>query len=498
MVYNTELSLIADSNIHINAGITGRPALSKLGLRVNTGVIDQLTTAAISVPNVVAVSNSGSVMLMNAGNNVSTIAGSAGSSFRFTNSGAINVGSVLTVAANPTGISANGAGVAIELQGSAITQAAGSPIATPNGLKLVTAGAVTLDDTANNVGQLTATGVNSLSYRNSGALTVGVAGTGVSGSGSIDIRSANSLTVQEAVSGLGLTLQANGAAKDLVINAPLNAGDGSGALSAVHDILLNGATLSGIGTTALSAGNVVTANTGTTTLNTTVSLSSPMSIVSGATLKLSDTAFGSGNIALGFGASLNNAGTFDIQNGGGFTPSASPAPITNAGMFKKSAGTASLVSGASFTNTSTGTVDVAAGTLGFGAGVLSSNAGTIKLGSGATLDTANTSLNNTGTISGSGTLNLGTGTLTNSGSVLPGGAGTIGTMNITAAAFNNTGSSVLTFDMSSAASDLLSVVGPTTFAAGSTVAINQISAPLPGTYTLLANTTGPPPARCPT
>ncbi|NPC59368.1 beta strand repeat-containing protein, partial [Caenimonas soli] len=462
-----------------------------------------LTQSAGALIGAKAVYAEGSRVALTEGNFTGVIAGKAtgaatGDSFKYTSINGINVNNV----GPGSGIqNANGPDpVAIELTGTNVSQRAGSAITAAGGLKLVTTGPVNLSDGGNNVSALTATGASSLVYRNLGALTVGIAGTGVSATGGVDIRSADALTVQSNVSGSGVILKANGAGKDLNINAVVDTGSGGGDLVAANDVLLNNATLTGSGTTNLGAGNAAKVTSGTTTLNTSLagtpldvqgtlvvgsnvtvdslnlasggSITGAGDLMVGSSLSWSGGIMtGSGDTTIGPGATatitggvslvrhmVNASGGTIVLSGSGQIAAMSPGSldnsgffdiqndggfagsaftISNSGTFTKSAGTGvSAVSGVNFINN--GSLAVSSGTLQFGSAGFSSNSGLVLVGTGATLDNSNTTLANTsaGVIKGSGTLRLGTGTLNNSGTLMPGGPGAVGTLTIEAATVN--------------------------------------------------------------
>src|SRR5205823_5012026 len=137
------------------------------------------------------------------------------------------------------------------------------------------------------------------------------------------------------------------------------------------------------------------------------------------------------------GGSFTNASgrLFDVQGDGAIIneiPGAGSS-FSNAGTFRKSAGTGALTIvqtyPLSFNNT--GLVDVQSGTIQTSGGNFATNNGTINTTSGTTFSTGGYGLINAGVIQGGGTIDLGGATLTNNGSVKPGGAGTAGTLAIT-------------------------------------------------------------------
>ena len=149
-------------------------------------------------------------------------------------------------------------------------------------------------------------------------------------------------------------------------------------------------------------------NSGTLSLPLSIG---PLTLINGASLQnqvggvitLSSTnptpiAFGTG------GGSISNAGTFDAT----------------------AAGTQTIT--ADFTNTSTGTLNVANGVLDV-AGAFTQS-GTLNIASGATFSKV-VGFSNAGTIIGTGTMDLGGASLINDGLIAPAGVNGTGTLSIT-------------------------------------------------------------------
>jgi hypothetical protein len=205
------------------------------------------------------------------------------------------------------------------------------------------------------------------------------------------------------------------------ITVPTSFDWSGGTVTGTGDLVLNGAsTLTGSGT-----------------------LSRPVTI--GGTF----TQSGAGALLFAAGGSITNSGTYDIQNDNGF--SGSSGAFTNSGTFRKSAGTGtSLIGGVSFANFFNKTVQVSSGTLAMNSGVMTGNSGIIDIGAGAVFSVSNNFANNTtGVVQGSGTLNAGTFVLDNNGTLKPGGAGTIGTLTLTAGSYNHHGPSRFDIDLTS-------------------------------------------------
>jgi fibronectin-binding autotransporter adhesin len=144
---------------------------------------------------------------------------------------------------------------------------------------------------------------------------------------------------------------------------------------------------------------------------------------------------------------LNNlsGGTVELRTDQGIEDYFGAGSISNSGVFGKTAGTSSAIAGViPFSNTSTGKINVAVGSLSIPS--LATNNGSIEVASGTTFQKTG-NFTNAGTISGVGTINVGAGsTLTNSGTIRPGGTNSVGTLAITGI-LSNAASGVLEFEL---------------------------------------------------
>ncbi len=194
---------------------------------------------------------------------------------------------------------------------------------------------------------------------------------------------------------------------------------------------------------------------GTVTGSGNLNLAGTSSITGGVTLSRpvnnsgTITQSGAGAVTMASGGSINNTGIYDIQNDNGFAGTS--GTFTNSGTFKKTGGAGtSLIGGLTFSNFSNKTVQVTSGTLAFGSGVFTGNSGVIDIGAGGVFSTVGNFANNTtGVIQGVGTLNVGAAVFDNFGTLRPGGAGTIGTLTLSAGSYNHHGPSKFDIDLTS-------------------------------------------------
>ncbi|MCX5865086.1 MAG: filamentous hemagglutinin N-terminal domain-containing protein [Deltaproteobacteria bacterium] len=136
----------------------------------------------------------------------------AGDIFNYKSSSAIQVSTVNSF----SGIQSTGpepTGVLLAAGSGGVSQDATAPITASTGLMLTTTGPVDLDNAANSVAALAATGVTNLYFNETTALTLGITGNGISTSanGPINITAGGLMTVQDQVNagsgalGLGAT-----------------------------------------------------------------------------------------------------------------------------------------------------------------------------------------------------------------------------------------------------------------------------------------------------
>jgi hypothetical protein len=268
-----------------------------------------------------------------------------------------------------------------------------------------------------------------------------------------DINAGTSLT------GAGMFLIAGGLVKlNVDVNAPANFElengtlEGPGTLTITNTFTWVGGSLDGAGTTLVPVGK---------TLNVTGDQFNKL-VTGGHTLTIAGTAnwTGSGELDGGPGSTINNSGTFNVQNdavsgsggtGGGLI-------FNNSGTFTKS-GTTGTTSFQGNVFNNSGTVNVLSGTLNF-SNNYTQTAGTTVIATGATLASNGTvSLGAGSTLSGSGTVNA---NVTNAGILSTGSA--TGTLTITGA-LTQTATGVVNVKIASPTQfDTLAVGGAATLA----------------------------------
>src|SRR6267154_377249 len=177
---------------------------------------------------------------------------------------------------------------------------------------------------------------------------------------------------------------------------------GAGDLNVFGTLLWSGGTMSGTGVTSIGGGGVLTIN-GNATLT-------------GRTLNNGGTGtWDAGNITAGSSAVFNNlaGATFDITFDGHASVATAPATFSNAGLFRKTAGTVSTIIGPQFNNS--GAVEVHTGTVSLGGG--GTHTGNFNNSAGATLEFGggNHVLAVGSLVTGAGTVNVSGGTLTANG-----------------------------------------------------------------------------------
>jgi hypothetical protein len=225
---------------------------------------------------------------------------------------------------------------------------------------------------------------------------------------------------------------------------------GGGTLTVTSSYSFGGGTQSGTGKTVVAA-------------TATGSMSGTAIKLLGRTLENHGTLTYSGSgLEFGFAGGTGvinntNGAVFSLTGDGDMTVFGSGAhAIVNAGTLNRSgAGTTSIDSGISFTTT--GAVNVTAGTLDVGE-VYTQSAGITTLSAGTALASAGGVLINGGTLDGFGTVS---GNLTNKGQVRPGGAGPAGTLTVTGN-YTQTASGVLDINLGGTAPgqfDVLAVGG---------------------------------------
>ncbi|MGE3349828.1 MAG: beta strand repeat-containing protein, partial [Ramlibacter sp.] len=453
---------MTNANAVTLGNLTAPTALSLNGM---SGAITQQAGTSIDAGVLTAATSAGAITLGNSGNafgSIGTLASPSGGITVVDSSLGLAVGGAITAGTGAIDIRTSGGSLSTaapaSLSGQGITlKAFGGSSDVSLGASLnAGAGVITLD--AGRDVLFASAGGMSL---NGGGATAITAGGGYARQNSGTTTLATDVTGSAIVKVLGGTLDVSGnrsASKVALAGGTLS---GDNLTVATSFDWLSGS-LTGPGQLVLPAGAMAN-------ISGPVNLSRQIS--NSGTLALS----GSAQVTMGVGASISNAasGIVDIQVDGGF---GGVGTIANDGIFRKSAGTGtSLLNNVSLTNSSTGTVRAGSGTLQFSSGMFTSNSGTIDIAPGATLDTSNTSLTNTGIVSGAGTLNVGTGALDNQNALKPGGLGAIGTLSIVGD-LNQQGTAVLYADVTNTSTyDVVMVSGNVTLASGASVMVNPLS-----------------------
>ena len=311
--------------------------------------------------------------------------------------GALTVNAVVSTGGSVTGL-ANGdllVGAAISGNGITLTASGAGSDATLNaalsggagGVSVTAAGTIT----SIGAGTIAATGAGAINLDSGGLMTIGGAITG--GTGAILLDSGGALTTSAAVgtggsvtglangniliggavTGNGVTLDASGASSTLTINAPVNAGSGTLALTGPAGISQSAAGL-------LTAGLLTVSSNGLVNLGAATNAITALGAINTAGFALLDA----GGLILN--GAVQGAGGVSIVTSGPLTVSTAIS-TTNAAITLNS-GTGALNLAAAV-NAGTGTVDLRGATIGqTAAGIVT--AGTLTgLSTGATLlDTA--------------------------------------------------------------------------------------------------------------
>jgi hypothetical protein len=303
-----------------------------------------------------------------------------------------------------------------------------------------------------NLGTLTKTGAGTLDLGYNGGLQIDQRGVlsvqqgtmSTNGaallSGAQQLAAGGTLDIRGATTTLAATGSITGAGTLSLSGGTLSLADGATIASALNH---SNGTLQGTGANTISGRYDWTA--GTITGDGTLTVSGPLQITGGNTQFLNARTLVHTN-ASGSSRIFKTSGSVNLNNGA-VLRNASGARLlfdTGGGNFSvNSSGGGSLVNEGTLTKVGGGSTSIAAsvgfgqsGLLTLGQGSLSvasafSNAGTIELLTSTSFGNTSAATTNTGTVSGFGTLALGTQTFTNRGVVRPGGAGAIGTLNIT-------------------------------------------------------------------
>ena len=444
---SNELTLSATTGIAVNAQVSNSSG-GKLSLYTTGGNITQ--TAAILVPTLAAIADSGSVTLTHNGNTVGTLAGSGATGFAYHDADALTIGTVAG-GAIPTQVGVSSSNGSIEITtGSAsvsggltidsivsaptgslslrdykgdITQTA--EITVPSALIIADEGAVTLTNTSNAVNFLAgySNAPAGFSFVNSASLTVSAVGGshGVFSFGSAPLSLTaltGDLTIADTTYGVNAGTAGNSALTLIASNGQvLGSGivkGGATTITAPTGINLAGAS-NGIGSLTASvtgAGDVVLVN------NQALSIASVGTGSANALVDISTTAGSAFGIqvagAIGTGASgqvaLNAGGTGAITRLG----SSSVITSNNIVLQDSSTGAAGTASLPLLTNAvSSGTTDFHIGASAAGPqGLYLSHTGRISLNSGSHYGSnAPVSIGSTNDLTVSGNLNAGTANL---------------------------------------------------------------------------------------
>ncbi|HEY0846901.1 MAG TPA: filamentous hemagglutinin N-terminal domain-containing protein [Noviherbaspirillum sp.] len=168
----------------------------------STGALTQSAGALLSGKAVYA---EGSRVALTQTNPTGVIAGrstggATGDSFRYTSSNGIYATTVNSFAGIQSASTVDSAGIELNAGASGIGQATDAPITTSQGLVLSTSGSIDLRAGGNSVAAVSASNAGGLQFYNSGAIEVGVAGTGVSTTNqTISVKSGGLLTVRNNV-----------------------------------------------------------------------------------------------------------------------------------------------------------------------------------------------------------------------------------------------------------------------------------------------------------
>ncbi len=209
---------------------TGSGAIS-LGASVNAGAGDvRLSTGSGGVnqtagtiaANGLQLLGGGAFSLAQAGNNVSTIAGSLTGALTYTDADALSVGSVggtngittagddVSLSSGPMtlaqGLSAGVGNITLSASSGGVTQSAGA--ITAGGLRLLGAGAFTLTQAGNNVSTIAANVAGAVEYADSNTLSVGTVVTSgiTTGGNAVTLTTGGLLTLAQSVSAGGATV----------------------------------------------------------------------------------------------------------------------------------------------------------------------------------------------------------------------------------------------------------------------------------------------------
>ncbi len=389
-------------------------AASAITLAAPTGAITEPATASIGTGQLTT-SSSGAMNLLGTGNQIANLDVTAGGAVTVVNASALNVTGIST-GANPVTLTAGGAisqSGAITSTGLLITSSLGGTGLPNSGNAFSTVNATNtgVGDIAltSSTGTLTVSGINQggggdVSVRNlTGAITTTGAITAPGSNNLVALDAGNgSITVGAGINAANVSLEAFGAASDVLINANVAASLGDVFVSADRKVVLGSGGISAIsgnatlaalgGTITESAAGIIssavldTFSTGTTTLGNANAVGSFSAVTSGGNVSFTNgTGFVlNGVSAPGSSVSLNAGGP--IGSGAGGVQANVLAAAATGGL---NLGSGNLVNTVNLTNSGSGAV-----VLGNAAPLLTV-AGVSQTGGGVTIG-------NTGAIATSG------------------------------------------------------------------------------------------------
>jgi filamentous hemagglutinin family protein len=474
------VSLTSSGGTAANDTITINGAISTGAgnLTLSAGGAVTQSAALTSTTGGLELKGAGAYMLTNSGNSFATLASAATGAVSYVNSGGLAVGAVNST----TGITSGGASVSLTTNtagtltisdaisvgaGNLTLNAAGavtqSAAVSGTGLELLGGGPYTLTNSGNSFTTLASGATGTVSYVNSGALTVGAVNstTGItSGGASVTLQDSGAFTITNAISSSGgsvsLTSSGGTAANDTItINGAISTGAGNLTLNAGGAVTQSAALTSTTGGLELKgAGAYMLTNSGNSFATIASGATGTVNYVNSGALTVGAVNSTTGITSGGASVSLttNTAGTLTISNAiavgvGNLTLNAAgavtqSAAVSGTGLELLGAGPFTLTNGsnsfttlasgatgaASYVNSGALTVGAVNATTGITSGgasvVLATNtSGTLTISDAIAVGAGNLTLNAAGAvtqsaaISGTGLELLGAGpyTLTNSG-----------------------------------------------------------------------------------
>jgi flagellar hook assembly protein FlgD len=248
--------------------VTAGGGNSNITLSVD-GALSQNSLTAISGANL-TITAGGAVSLSTVTNSVNSLVVTAAGTVQFTNSGALTLGDV-------TGGSSNDITLSV---GGTVSQNPGAAIS-GDGLTITASGAVTLDNSANSVTGLNATGAG-VTFKNTGVLGI----TGISSSAAVDVEAGGAITISgSGIDSTGNDVTVTTTAGNITVSDAVNAGpSGDVYLKAAVEFVLDGSitgdtvTLEKGGTGGITQNTGGIINAGTLEIKKTLGLIAPIEI----------------------------------------------------------------------------------------------------------------------------------------------------------------------------------------------------------------------------